>query len=119
MTTIVEMPLKFNTNIKKVNDSREEFYRDIKTSQIITFTVEFFTDCFANDPKHLKAVNVRLYQVAQSQRPHVNHYAFTWEDLPRKEGENWLGFRAKVDRHLKKFLLDLKDTTNAIEGEIL
>lgn len=119
MTTIVEMPLRFNTNIKKINDSREEFSREIKSSQFITFTVEYFADCFTNDPRQLKAVNVRLYQVAQIQRPHVNHYAFTWEDLPRKEDENWSEFQTKVDNHLKKFLFDLKGSTNAIEGKIL
>ncbi len=113
------MPLKFNTNIKKINDGREEFYREIKTSQFITFTVEFFADCFTNDPRQLKAVNVRIYQVAHSQRPHVNHYAFTWEDLHRNEDESWSEFRTKVDNHLKKFLLDLKETSNAIEGKIL
>ena len=119
MTTIVEMPLRFNTNVKKVNDRREEFYSEIKSSQFITFTVEYFADCFADDPRQLKAVNVRLYQVAQSQRPQVNHYAFTWEDVPRAEEENWSEFRSKVHRHLKKFLRDIKNTSNAIEGKML
>ncbi|HUU76832.1 MAG TPA: hypothetical protein VMX55_00710 [candidate division Zixibacteria bacterium] len=119
MTTIVEMPLRYNIGIKRIMDSREEFYNKIKSSQFITYTLEYFADCFTDDPRLLKAVNVKVYNLAQSQRPDVNQFTFTWEDVPRKEEENWQEFRMKVDSQLKKFLNELNDSTNAIEGKIL
>ncbi|MFW9921843.1 MAG: hypothetical protein ACFFDW_00955 [Candidatus Thorarchaeota archaeon] len=118
MTTIVEVPLRLNENTKKVMDSREEFYSEIKESQFITYTREYFTDCFVDTPKLLKAVNVRLYVIHPDQRPRVNHYAFTWEDISQRDEENWLEFRQRVDSLLKKFLLDLQNNSNAIEGKL-
>ena len=119
MTTIVEMPLRYNTGVKKIADSREEFYRKIKSSQLITYTLEYFADCFIDSPRLLKAVNVKLYNLARSQRPDVSEFTFNWEDVSREEEEQWQSFRKKVHKHLKKFLKELKESSNAIDSALL
>ena len=99
-------------------DSRDEFYNEIKECQIVTYNKEFFADCFSDNPPMLKAVNVQLYHINQSQRPTLNEYSFTWEDVPRSDEEKWLDFCKRVNKHLKKFLKELLKNTNAYEGGI-
>ena len=118
MTTIVEMPLRLSEKTKRINDSRDEFYSEIRKSQIVTYTREFFADCFEDDPRFLKAINVRVYKLNPKQQPRMNNYAFTWEDIPRGEEELWKEYRLKVDNQLKKFLSDLEENCNIVEGSI-
>ncbi|MBK5112898.1 MAG: hypothetical protein KGD59_14420 [Candidatus Heimdallarchaeota archaeon] len=118
MTTIVEMPLRFDGQIKKIIDSRSEFKKKIKKSQIITYSVEFFSSCFLDDPRHMKGIHVRLYNLQQDQRPEINNYVISWEDIPRNDEEDWNNFQSKVNDQLEAFLFELKEHTNVVEGSL-
>lgn len=118
MTSIVELPTRIKTNTKRVIDRRDEFLKKIQNSQLITYTLEYFTSCFQTDQKHLKAIQVRLYNLHQDQRPHIDHYMISWEDVPNDEGDNWLDFQVKVDFQLKEFLSELRLNSNIIEGSL-
>jgi len=116
VTTIVEMPIRLNSTIKKVIDRQEEFKRKISSSQIITYTLEYFANCFNDEPSLLKGINIRLYNLQLDQRPEINQYMITWEDFPKKDDETWNEFCLKVNQELTIFLDNLKQQSNAIEG---
>lgn len=118
LTTIVEKPPRFSSSIKKIMDSREEFSKQIKNSKVITYSLEYFANCFADDPKHLKAIHVRLYNFHTNHRPEVNNYVISWEDILQDEEEKWNDFQSKVNNQLMEFLSDLKLQTNVIEGSL-
>jgi hypothetical protein len=105
-------------NIKKILDSRSEFKKKIKKSQIVTYSVEFFSSCFLDDPRYMKAIHVRLFNLQQDQRPDVNNYVISWEDIPRDDEEDWNAFQSKVNGQLEEFLLELKTQTNVVEGSL-
>jgi len=119
MTTIVETPMKYKSNIKKIMDSQEEFQSLIEQSHIITYTVEYFADCFSDKPTLLKAIQVRLFQLPKNKRPIIDEYLISWEDLTRNDKESWDEFKRKVHVHLKDFLLKLNDNTKIIEGSLI
>ncbi|MHA1737446.1 MAG: hypothetical protein ACTSXA_11495 [Candidatus Heimdallarchaeota archaeon] len=119
MTTIVETPMKYKSNIKKISDSQEEFQSLIKSSKFITYTVENFADCFSDSPTLLKAIQVRLYQLPKNKRPIIDEYLISWEDLPRNDVESWDDFKRKVHLYLKDFIVKLNDNTNIIEGSMI
>ncbi|MHA1124745.1 MAG: hypothetical protein ACTSO7_03975 [Candidatus Heimdallarchaeota archaeon] len=119
MTTIVETPMKYKSNIKKISDDQEEFQSLVKSSNIITYTVEYFADCFSDSPTLLKAIQVRLYNLPKNKRPVINEYLISWEDHTRNDGESWDDFKRKVQVYLKDFLLKLKNNTNIIEGSLI
>lgn len=118
MTTIVEMPLRFDSAIKKIMDSRDEFSKKIKKSQIITYSVEFFHSCFLDDPKHMKAIHVRLYNLQQDQHPEINNYMISWEDIPRNDEEDWTAFQSRINDQLVDFLSELNEHANVVEGSL-
>ncbi len=118
MTTIVEMPLRFNGAIKKIMDSRNEFKKRIKKSQIITYSIEYFSSCFLDDPRYMKAIHVRLYNLQQDQRPEINNYVISWEDTPRNDEEEWGTFQTRVNGQLEDFLFELKEHANVVEGSL-
>jgi len=118
MTTIVEMPLRFDGTIKKIMDSRNEFKKRIKKSQIITYSIEYFSSCFLDDPRHMKAIHIRLYNLQQNQRPEINNYVISWEDTPRNEEEDWNAFQLRVNDQLEDFLFELKEHANVVEGSL-
>ena len=100
-------------------DSQEEFDSLIEQSQIITYTVEHFSDCFSDGPSLFKAIQVRLYQLPKNKRPVIDEYLISWEDLKRHDSESWDDFKRKVHTHLKNFLLKLKNNSNIIEGSLI
>ena len=112
------MPLRFNGTIKKIMDSRNEFRRKIKKSQIITYSIEYFSSCFLNDPRYMKTIHVRLYNLQQDQRPEISNYLISWEDVPRNEEEDWYTFQSRVNIRLDDFLIELKEHSNVIEGTL-
>ena len=118
LTTVVEKSPRFSSSIKKIMDSRDEFSRHIKSSKIITYSLDYFASCFADDPRHLKAIHVRLYNFQKNRRPEVNNYLISWEDVPQDEEEQWLDFQSRVNGQLMEFLADLKQHANAIEGSL-
>ena len=119
MTTVVEMPLRTDEKTKRVNDGKDEFFAKIKKSQFVTYTREYFADCFLDDPRLVKAINFRLLNLKSGQRPAISNYTVSWEDIPREEEENWLGFQQKVNEQLKKFLVDLESKAKIVEGKYL
>ncbi|NHK33025.1 MAG: hypothetical protein FK730_16880 [Asgard group archaeon] len=118
MTSIVELPTRIKTNTKRVIDRRDEFLSKIQESQFITYSLEYFTSCFQTDQRNLKAVHVRLYNLHQDQRPQIDHYMISWEDVPNDEDDNWLDFQMKVNFQLKEFLSELKLNSNIVEGSL-
>ncbi|NHJ40645.1 MAG: hypothetical protein FK731_11480 [Asgard group archaeon] len=118
MTSIVELPMRIKTNTKRVIDRRDEFLSKIQNSQLITYTLEYFTSCFQTDNRYLKAIHVRLYHLHQDQRPQIDNYMISWEDVPNDEGNNWSDFQVKVDFQLKEFLSELKLNSNIVEGSL-
>ena len=119
MTTIVETPMKYKSSIKKIMDSQKEFQSLIEQSQIITYTVEHFSDCFSDSPTMFKAIQVRLYQLPKNKRPVIDEYLISWEDITREDDESWEDFKRKVHTHLKNFLRKLKSNSNIIEGSLI
>lgn len=119
MTTIVETPMKYKSNIKKISDSQEEFQSLIKSSQFITYTVKYFADCFSDNPTLLKAIQVRLYKLPKNKRPIIDEYLISWEDLTQDDNESWEDFKRKVHLYLKDFLLKLNTNNNIIEGSLI
>lgn len=99
-------------------DSQNEFNKRIKKSQIITYSIEFFSSCFLDDPRHMKAIHVRLYTLQQDQRPEINNYVISWEDIPRSDEEDWNTFQSKVNDQLEEFLFELKEHSNVVEGSL-
>ncbi len=118
MTTIAEMPSRFSNSPKRVMDSRDEFLSKIRNSQIITYTLEYFTTCFLSDHKRLKAIQVRVYHFMENKRPEITQYLISWEDVPQDETEDWQKFQSKVDAQMQEFLSELKGYSNVIEGTL-
>ena len=118
MTTIVELPSKFNTIVKKIIDRREEFKAQISKSQFITYTLDYFTDCFMDTPPLLKSIHIRLIHLKSNHRPIINQYLISWEDITQNEDETWKVFKQRVNKELREFLEDLKSNSNVIEGPI-
>ena len=115
MTTVIEIPNRLNNITKRIIDSQEEFNIKIKNSQIITYSIEYFANCFLDEPKHLKAVHIRLYNFKENQRPEINQYLISWEDIPQTDEETWNNFRFKVDKQLKDFLNEITTYSRALE----
>ncbi|MBN1330632.1 MAG: hypothetical protein JXA54_14255 [Candidatus Heimdallarchaeota archaeon] len=118
MTTVAEMPNRFSNSPKRVMDSRDEFLSKIRNSQIITYTLEYFTSCFINDPRFLKAIQVRIYNFMENKRPEITQYLISWEDVPQDEMEDWQKFQSKVDDQMQEFLSELKGYSNVMEGTL-
>ncbi|HUT81159.1 MAG TPA: hypothetical protein VMZ29_08145 [Candidatus Bathyarchaeia archaeon] len=118
MTTIAEMPNRFSSSPKRVMDSRDEFLSKIRNSQIITYTLEYFTCCFLNDPRYLKAIQLRVYHLMENKRPEITQYLISWEDVPQNEVDDWLKFQSKVDAQMQEFLSELKGYSYVMEGTL-
>ncbi|NHJ47137.1 MAG: hypothetical protein FK733_05045 [Asgard group archaeon] len=118
MIGIVELPKRVKTTTKRIVDSQDEFLNKINSSQLITYSLDYFASCFRTDQVQLKSVNVRLFNLNQNHRPEITQYMISWEDISKEKDESWLDFQVKVDFQLKQFLTELKDRANVIEGSL-
>lgn len=117
MATLSRLSTCKNRKMKRIIDHPLEFQQEIRRSQIVSFTVEFFSDCFMDLARRLKAVHVHLLH--PHQRPAISHYVRSWEEIPHESGEKWLDYQLKVDSYLKRFIHELQSNHNAIEGPLM
>ncbi|MBD3191921.1 MAG: hypothetical protein GF308_14835 [Candidatus Heimdallarchaeota archaeon] len=117
MATLTRLSTCKNRKMKRIIDYPEEFQQEICRSQIVSFTVEFFSDCFMDLSQRLKAVHVHLLNPYQ--RPAISHYIRSWEEIPQEGSEKWVNYQLKVDKYLRQFIHELQSNYRAIEGPLM
>jgi hypothetical protein len=90
----------------------------MQESNIICYTVEYFTDCFMDNARMMKAIHIRLYLVHTNQRPTIANYSLSWEDFPQNRQENWNEFRKKVHQKVNGLVTELQSNPKAIAGSL-
>jgi len=118
MTTIVEFSKEYQGQAQRVMDRKAEFFDSVRKSRLVTYTVEYFSSCFLDDKRLMKAINVRLFNLKSNQRPETLHYIISWEDIPHNDGLTWQQFQVKVNRYLRAFLEELLTHSNVFEGSL-
>ncbi|TFF84630.1 hypothetical protein EU523_01470 [Candidatus Heimdallarchaeota archaeon] len=118
MTSIVKIPRRFVERPTSFKEHQEKFEDDLRKSQIATYSVEYFSDCFNDIPRTLKSAHVKLYQFQGNNQTKVKYYSFSWEDLSRTKVMSWDKFRVFVDEQIKAFLENLKEKAQTIEGSL-
>lgn len=115
---IVEMSSRHDSRTRKILEDNQFFERQMEKSQVATYTLEYFTDCFTDTPNFLKAIHVKLYLFKAGQKPRIYQYVISWEDIRQKADESWRDFRARVDNKLRRFLKELNSHSKLLQGPI-
>jgi len=118
VTTIVEFSKAYSRQTQRVMDGKAAFLEKVRNSQLVAYSLEYFSSCFLDDKRLLKAVNMRLYNFKAEHRPETIQYVISWEDVPHDEGLSWQQFQVKVNRYLRDFLEELQTHSNVFEGPL-